>query len=348
MDAGFKFMNDLVVRQAAQGWCRYIPQYHSDIKIEDLKARGIVIGHDHRHNSAIFARITAEVFLSEGYVVHLFSELVATPLVPFAIVRKNCVAGVMVTASHNPKEDNGYKVYWGNGSQIIPPHDAGIETSILNNLQPWRHVAPFDPLHASLRDPYQDMVAAYMTECTSKLCWTHEANAAACVPITYSAMHGVGAPFVDTIFESFGLPPVLSVSQQRAPDPDFKTVAFPNPEEGKGALALAISTATEKGSITLCSLLFAPSNLFLTSPYQILSLSFFLFLSVCLSVCLSVSQSVSLLVCLSVSHCHPSLFYDYAIYLCTSNYFSVYVYLFSCQFLSTNVCISEICLNLSM
>ena len=138
---GYNCMNDLTVTQTAQGLLKYLEESGTGVK-----ERGIVVGYDHRASkdftpydlsSENFAKITAAVFESQGIPVYLYGGLVATPLVPFGVERVGAACGVMVTASHNPKEDTGYKVYWGNGAQIISPHDEGIAGKILENLEPW-------------------------------------------------------------------------------------------------------------------------------------------------------------------------------------------------------------------
>lgn len=130
MKAGFAHMNSLTVLQASQGLADYILAQHKPRL--DAGAPSIVIGYDARHNSEKFARLAAAAFLKKGLKILWFGQLVHTPMVPFAVSRYGAAAGVMVTASHNPKNDNGYKVYWDNGSQIIPPHDSGIATAIDN------------------------------------------------------------------------------------------------------------------------------------------------------------------------------------------------------------------------
>lgn len=124
MDAGFSRMNELTIIQATQGLYAYLQ------KTGNLD-KGIVIGRDHRHNSEAFARLTAAVFLSKNVKVYYYAKLVHTPLVPFAVKKLGAACGIMITASHNPKNDNGYKVYWDNACQIIPPHDKGIAEAIL-------------------------------------------------------------------------------------------------------------------------------------------------------------------------------------------------------------------------
>ena len=255
MAAGTACMNDLIVVQAAQGLVAYLQEQLGEAT---ANARGLVLGWDHRAagslNSKRFAALTAHVAASKGMSVVLFEQLVATPLVPFAILARKAAAGVMVTASHNPKADNGYKVYWGNGAQIIPPHDKGIAAAITSNLQPW--TAP-----AELRDVTWDSVvalpqvtlagdediSAYIAAVTASQ-KRQLAPDATKLPVTYTAMHGVGYPFVQAAFESFGLPPPLPVPEQVQPDPTFPTVEFPNPEEGAGALALAMAAAEAGGS----------------------------------------------------------------------------------------------------
>jgi hypothetical protein len=134
MGAGYCCMNELTILQTTQGLVRYMQQ-HADA--DALRDRGIALGYDGRHHSKRFAEVAAAVFLSQGVRVHLFRRLACTPIVPFAVKQLGLCAGVMVTASHNPKDDNGYKLYWSNGAQIIPPHDAGIAAAIEANLAPW-------------------------------------------------------------------------------------------------------------------------------------------------------------------------------------------------------------------
>lgn len=113
MAAGWACMNDMIVIQASQGLCAYVLQ-----NVRDAASRGVVVGHDHRHNSERFAQLTAAAFLSNGVKVYLHRGLVHTPIVPFSVKRLNAACGVMITASHNPKQDNGYKVYWENAVQV--------------------------------------------------------------------------------------------------------------------------------------------------------------------------------------------------------------------------------------
>lgn len=244
MQAGFNAMNDLVVIQTAQGLCKYILEC-----FPDKKYMGIILGYDGRHNSKRFAELSACVFINEGIPVYLYSKMVATPFIPFAIKELKCLAGVMVTASHNPKDDNGYKVYWDNGAQIISPHDKNIQKLILENLCPletsWNLELLESPL---LRDPYTDMIKLYMEKLTAYIPKKFlNINEKSDINFVYTAMHGVGYPFIEMAFKSVNLKSVIPVIEQRDPNPDFPTVKFPNPEEGKSALNLSIKLADEKG-----------------------------------------------------------------------------------------------------
>ena len=132
MQAGFAFMNCLTVIQASQGIAQYLLSYRA--ADEPLS---VIIGHDTRYNSAQFARLAANAFRSKGIKVNMFEDYVPTPLVAFGVKAMNANAGVMITASHNPAHDNGYKVYQSNGAQINTPVDERIAKSILENLEPW-------------------------------------------------------------------------------------------------------------------------------------------------------------------------------------------------------------------
>jgi phosphoglucomutase/phosphopentomutase len=135
MGSGFALMNELTVIQATQGLLRHIQTVFKDKK----DSLSVVIGFDARHQSHKFARLAASLFAHEGIHVYLFDSItVPTPFIPFSVQHLKCQAGIMVTASHNPKDDNGYKVYWENGAQIISPLDANIADSIEANLEPWK------------------------------------------------------------------------------------------------------------------------------------------------------------------------------------------------------------------
>lgn len=173
---------------------------------------------------------------------------------PFVISEYNCCAGIMITASHNPAVDDGYKIYWENACQIIPPHDIGISNEISKNLRPWCSYATL-PLPEVI-DVTEEAVQKYMNHTVQTLhCNSAEMNSVRnkvivhfqkCPRIMYTAMHGVGYRYVKDLLHHFDLPEVAIVKEQINPDPSFPTVSFPNPEE-KGALDLAMKTADKEG-----------------------------------------------------------------------------------------------------
>ncbi|KAF8652709.1 hypothetical protein AX16_004213 [Volvariella volvacea WC 439] len=241
MEAGWSRMNDLIVIQASQGLCAYVLD-----RIPTAAERGVVVGYDHRHNSERWGYLTAAAFIAMGVKVHLLKGLVHTPLVPFGVKKLNAACGVMITASHNPKQDNGYKVYWENAIQIISPHDEGISEYIIKNLTPltWDiNTVTLSPLY---RDTVKELRTAYFEEHILSLSYRRSLNGQNRITFVNTSMHGVSDSFLSQGFSTFGLAPYTPVVQQQHPDPDFPTVKFPNPEE-KGALDLAIKTAEQNG-----------------------------------------------------------------------------------------------------
>uniref|UniRef100_A0A3P9IVC1 Phosphoglucomutase 2 n=1 Tax=Oryzias latipes TaxID=8090 RepID=A0A3P9IVC1_ORYLA len=250
MGPGISCMNDLTIIQTTQGFCCYLEQTFGD-----LKQRGVVIGYDARAHppsggsSKRFASLAAAVFTSRGVPVHLFSDITPTPFVPFTVSHLSLCAGIMITASHNPKQDNGYKVYWENGAQIVSPHDKGISKAIEGNLEPWpeswnAEEALKSPL---LKDPYQDVHTQYF-KAIQKLCHYRDINKSSKVKIVHTSVHGVGHTFVQSAFKAFDLPPPYAVEEQKDPDPEFPTVKYPNPEEGEGVLTLSFALAEKEGA----------------------------------------------------------------------------------------------------
>uniref|UniRef100_W8CBM9 Phosphoglucomutase-2 n=1 Tax=Ceratitis capitata TaxID=7213 RepID=W8CBM9_CERCA len=243
MRAGFNGMNELVVVQAAQGLAKYIQTLFGG---SESRKRGIVFGYDGRHNSKRFAELSANIFVRAGFRVFLFRQMVHTPLVPFTIKHLKCLGGVMVTASHNPKDDNGYKVYWENSAQIVPPHDKLIHNMILENLEPWPDSFDTRGLYICtclMTDP-KDVINAYVQGVKAMVPHKFVSyNNQSDLRFVYTAMHGVGFTYLQCVFEAVQIKPVLFVREQNEPDPDFPTVEFPNPEEGRSALDMAISLA---------------------------------------------------------------------------------------------------------
>lgn len=258
MESGFSHMNDVTILQASQGLVNYILEENGT---------SLVIGYDHRHHSQRFAEITASVALLRGLrvyylgsVTHLSPETlgtaspdkvdrlyVHTPIVPFGIDHYNASAGVMVTASHNPANDNGYKVYYGNGCQIIPPHDEGIAASIDANLDPWPQVWNVaENLHNGVQSGAlvavkSELTEKYVLEVKRQLVRDNSLS----YKFVYTPMHGVGLEVFSQVCDLFSVDYDV-VPEQASPDPDFPTVKFPNPEEA-GALDLAIAQAKSAG-----------------------------------------------------------------------------------------------------
>ncbi len=222
-------MNRVVVSQAAAGLARWL------IANGYAGAR-VLIGYDVRYNSDVFAADTAEILSGYGLTAILTETWVPTPVVAFGIGELGCVAGVVVTASHNPPNDNGYKVYVG-PSQIVPPTDSEIAEQIAAVASEGLDAIPRDTGYQRIGEP---LLAAYA------------ARAASLVPDdqprdlvwAYTAMHGVGAEVVARVLQETGFPTPALVTEQAAPDPSFPTVAFPNPEE-PGAMDLALEVARQ-------------------------------------------------------------------------------------------------------
>uniref|UniRef100_A0A667XSQ2 Phosphoglucomutase 2-like 1 n=1 Tax=Myripristis murdjan TaxID=586833 RepID=A0A667XSQ2_9TELE len=251
MGAGFSRINDLTVIQSTQGLYSYLCRCFPDVS-----SRGLVVGFDTRGqeesgcSSQRLARLTAAVMLSKDIPVRLFSSYVPTPYVPYAVRKFGAAAGVMITASHNPKEDNGYKVYWCNGAQISSPHDKEILRSIEEQLEPWSASCWEEELagHCSLRtDPLQEVNSSYMEELNS-LCFHRDLNASSPLKFVHSSFHGVGHVFVQQAFRTFGFAPPIPVPEQRDPDPNFSSVRCPNPEEGEAVLELSLRLAERENA----------------------------------------------------------------------------------------------------
>lgn len=233
LGAGPARMNRVVVRQTTAGVAAWIRERGADA----LRS-GIVVGRDARHGSESFSNDTVEVAASAGVHVRRFAHHLPTPITAFAVRHLQAAAGVMVTASHNPPADNGYKVYASDGAQIIPPDDERIA-----ELSAHLGAPPVEPLSpdASARIVTVDehaLLDAYAKVALELLVPTPERELS-CV---YTPMHGVGGAVVPELFVRAGFAPPIPVPAQIEPDPDFSTVAFPNPEE-PGALDLALAEA---------------------------------------------------------------------------------------------------------
>ncbi|WP_405017751.1 phospho-sugar mutase [Kitasatospora sp. NBC_00070] len=230
LGAGPMRMNRAVVIRAAAGLVAYV-------KAEQLGDL-VVIGYDARHKSYDFARDTAAVVVGAGLRAALLPRALPTPVLAFAVRHLGAAAGVTVTASHNPPQDNGYKVYLGDGSQIVPPADAGIAAEI-------DAIVSLDQVPLA-EDGWEvlgeDVVEAYLDRAVTVL----DPAGPRDLDVVYTPMHGVGRDTLVSAFKQAGFPAPTVVAEQAEPDPDFPTVAFPNPEE-PGAMDLAFRTAASVG-----------------------------------------------------------------------------------------------------
>ncbi len=226
-------MNLAVVIRAAAG----ITAWLAETAGPDGPARGVAVCFDARHRSADFAEASAAVFAAAGIRAHVLPGPLPTPVLSFAVRHLGAAAGVMVTASHNPPTDNGYKVYDGTGRQIVAPTDSRIASAMatVERVTAVPRTGPDDPDIVRLGD---DVVAAYVHGAAR----VGRVPGARVVTVAYTAMHGVGAATFRRVLASAGYAPAVEVAEQVEPDPEFPTVAFPNPEE-PGALDLGLATA---------------------------------------------------------------------------------------------------------
>jgi phosphomannomutase len=233
--AGPNRMNRVLVSQAAAGLAAFLGARES--------SPSVVIGYDGRTNSQVFALDTAEIMAGAGVRAILLPRLLPTPVLAFAVRHLDVSAGVMVTASHNPAADNGYKVYLGgadSGSQIVPPSDGEIAAQI-------ERIAAGDIRDLPRSDAYELAPESVLDAYVSETAALRRGRDHADFSFVYTAMHGVGWETAQRVFAEAGLPEPTIVTEQIEPDATFPTVAFPNPEE-PGAMDLAFATAAKAGA----------------------------------------------------------------------------------------------------
>lgn len=235
---GYNRMNTFVVTRATQGLCDYLRTIHGDL------ALSACVAYDSRRRSDDFALATALVFAANGIKAYLFPSLRPTPALSFAVRALGCSTGVVVTASHNPPTYNGYKAYWNDGSQVVPPHDIGIidrvsQVSAIRILDKDEALSAglLEILGPSLDDDYVAMVKSHILRPGLVKAMASSAK------VVYTPLHGTGAMLFERIMGELGLK-VTTVPEQREPDGNFPTVAFPNPEE-PAALKMAIALGSE-------------------------------------------------------------------------------------------------------
>ena len=241
MGVGTNRMNKYTVGMATQGYANYLKQCFTDVKV--------AIAHDSRNNSRFFAETAANVFAANGIKVYLFEELRPTPELSFAIRTLGCHGGVVCTASHNPKEYNGYKAYWNDGSQLVPPHDKNVIKEVdkiasVDDVKWSGGEANIIPVGKELDEQYMNMVKGLSVY--PDIIEKHKD-----LKIVYTSIHGTGIRLVPPVLDRFGFKNVHVVKEQMEPDGNFPTVVYPNPEESE-AMSLGLKMAEELDADILC------------------------------------------------------------------------------------------------
>ncbi len=235
MGVGTNRMNKYTVGMATQGYANYLRQsFGNDVKV--------AIAHDSRNNSRFFAETTANVFAANGIKVYLFEALRPTPELSFAIRHLGCQGGVVCTASHNPKEYNGYKAYWNDGGQMVPPHDKNVIKEV-------EKIASVDDVkwnggEANITLIGKEMDAAYIDMVKGLSVYPEVIAEQHDLKIVYTPIHGTGIKLVPDVLKAFGFTNVTIVKEQEVPDGNFPTVGYPNPEE-KETMSIGLAKAKE-------------------------------------------------------------------------------------------------------
>ena len=234
MGVGTNRMNKFTVGMATQGYANYLKQSFPEVKV--------AIAHDVRNSSRKFAEIAADIFAANGIKVYLFESIRPTPELSFAIRRLQCQGGLVITASHNPKEYNGYKAYWKDGGQLVPPHDKNVITEVekiksIDDVKWKGHSENITLIGKEMDDAYLEMVKNLSI------------NPDACIKehdlkIVYTPIHGTGIMLVPKALAAYGFDNVHIVEEQATPDGTFPTVVYPNPEE-KETMSIGLKKAKE-------------------------------------------------------------------------------------------------------
>ena len=237
MGAGTNRMNIYTVGSATQGLANYLKKNFADMPLIS-----VAIGHDCRNNSRKFAEISADIFSANGIKVYLFESLRPTPEVSFAIRELGCQAGINLTASHNPKEYNGYKAYWSDGAQVIAPHDTGIIDEVnkiasVTDIKFERNAELIEIIGEEIDKIYLDRIKT-LSLCPDIIAKHHD------IPIVYTPIHGTGVKLIPASLANFGFTNIIHVPEQDVVSGDFPTVVSPNPEE-PAALDMAVKRAIE-------------------------------------------------------------------------------------------------------
>lgn len=238
MGVGTNRMNKYTVGMATQGFANYLKKTYGSEPIS------VVIGHDSRNNSRFFAETTAGVFAANGIQVYLFEALRPTPELSYAIRRLGCKAGVVCTASHNPKEYNGYKAYWNDGGQLVPPHDKNVirEVEAITSVDEVNWTGG----EANITLIGHEMDDAYINMVKSLSVYPEVIQAQHDLSIVYTPIHGTGITLVPEVLSRFGFTNIHIVEAQATPDGNFPTVGYPNPEESETmAMGLAMAKSID-------------------------------------------------------------------------------------------------------
>jgi phosphoglucomutase len=225
MGIGTNRVNKYTIGMATQGFANYLRKTYGDATIK------VAVGHDSRNNSRFFAETTAKVFAANGIQVYLFEALRPTPELSFAIRHLGCQGGVVCTASHNPKEYNGYKAYWNDGGQLVPPHDKNVirEVEAITDV----NEVKWEGGEANIHLLGSDMDEAYINMVKSLSVYPDVIASQRDLKIVYTPIHGTGITLVPKVLERFGFTNVTIVTEQATPDGNFPTVVYPNPEESE-------------------------------------------------------------------------------------------------------------------
>jgi phosphoglucomutase len=236
MGVGSNRINKYTIGMATQGLANYL------LKVYGKQQISVAIAHDSRNNSKFFGQITADVFSANGIKVYFFEDLRPTPELSFAVRHFGCQGGVVITASHNPKEYNGYKVYWNDGAQVTPPHDKNIIAEVqkikgIDEVKFTRNEALIEEIGKDVDELYLKSIVKLSV---SKEAVANQKN----LGIVYSPIHGTGHALVPEVLSKMGFTNIHTVEEQSTPDGNFPTVVYPNPEETE-ALTMALEKAAE-------------------------------------------------------------------------------------------------------
>ena len=239
MGAGTNRMNIYTLGMATQGLSNYL------LKSFGNKGIKVAVAHDCRNNSRLFAETTAGIFSANGFDVYLFESLRPTPELSFAIRHYKCQSGVVITASHNPSEYNGYKAYWDDGGQVVAPHDTGIIEEVRKITQVKQIRFDGDPKRIRIIGKETDDL--FLKEVLKMSLNPDIIKMYSDMGIVFTPIHGTGTPLVPQALRLYGFTNIISVPEQDVPDGNFPTVKSPNPED-PAAMAMAIDKANEKGA----------------------------------------------------------------------------------------------------